>query len=244
LSAQTLPRLCLPLVAQGDVIGCITVVGRELGGAHGSMQKQFVVQLSEQVALSMSNAQLRLKLRQQSIIDPLTELYNRRYMDETLKRELQRAKRRKSQLSLILVDLDHFKRVNDTYGHDTGDDLLRRVGEVLRQGIRTVDIACRFGGEELVVILPDCDMNAAVQRAERLRVAVAAIELSGRALAHAVTASFGVSSTSDGNDEVESLLRAADQALYTAKQTGRNRVVPAGLRAATDDTGLPVPEPA
>jgi diguanylate cyclase (GGDEF)-like protein len=238
------PRLCLPLVAQGDVIGCITVFGNDLAGESGAMQKQFIIQLSEQVALSMSNAQLRLKLRQQSIIDPLTELYNRRYMDETLKREQQRAKRRQSQLSLILVDLDHFKRVNDTYGHDTGDKLLRKVGEVLRQGIRAVDIACRFGGEELVVILPDCDLAAAVQRAEMLRAAVAAIELSGKAMAHTVTASFGVASTSNGSDDAEALLRAADQALYTAKQTGRNRVVSALQTAATGSIGMQEPEAA
>lgn len=241
-SVQPLPRLCLPLVAQGDVIGCITVVGAELAGPDGAMQKQFVVQLSEQVALSMSNAQLRLKLRQQSIIDPLTELYNRRYMDETLKRELQRARRRQSNLSLVLIDLDHFKRVNDTYGHDIGDDLLRKVSDVLRQGIRAVDIACRFGGEELVVILPDCDLNAAVLRAEQLRVAVAAIELGGKALTHTVTASFGVSCSSNGNDDVELMLRAADQALYTAKQTGRNRVVSAGLQAPAEAAALAVPE--
>ncbi|MBJ7312525.1 diguanylate cyclase [Rugamonas sp. CCM 8940] len=245
------PRLCLPLVAQGDVIGCITVVGQELSGEVGAQRKQWIVQLAEQVALALSNVQLRLKLRQQSVIDPLTELYNRRYMDEVLKREQLRANRRQSPLSVILLDLDHFKRVNDTYGHDTGDLLLRKVGEVLRNSIRAVDVACRFGGEELVVILPDCDLAAAVQRAEAIRAAVAGIDIRAKGQLVTVTASIGVATSSGQSDEADALMRCADAALYTAKQSGRNRVVsalsteaPNGVTAAAERLESPQPRQA
>ena len=224
---QAVPRQCLPLVAQDEVVGCITVTGPELAGEGGEDLRRGILHLSEQVALSLSNVQLRLMLRRQSIIDPLTELYNRRYMDESLKRELARSQRKAAPLALVLVDLDHFKRVNDTHGHEAGDLLLRKVGQVLRNNVRACDIACRFGGEELVLVLPDCDLEAGMVRAEAVRLAIAAIEFGSKGVPCPVSASLGVASTVEHGDSAEALLRAADVALYTAKQTGRNRVVPA-----------------
>lgn len=214
------PRLCLPLVTQGDVIGCITIVGPELAA-----ESAWVEQLSEQVGLAFSNLQLRQTLRMQSIVDPLTELYNRRHMDEVLKRELARAERKGHTLSLVIVDLDHFKRVNDTYGHEAGDALLRRVGLLLRGSVRACDIACRFGGEELVLILPECELNDAMARAETIRRGIESIELSSNGQMLAVSASLGVATTADHPGGAEPLLHAADLALYRAKNEGRNRVV-------------------
>ncbi|QBE65974.1 diguanylate cyclase [Pseudoduganella lutea] len=176
-AGSRLPRICLPLVTQGNVIGFITAEGMALGQDDSATERTWILQLGEQVALALSNVQLRASLRHQSVIDPLTQLYNRRYLDETLKRELARAERRDVPLALIMLDLDHFKRVNDTFGHEAGDLLLRHVGRVLLQSIRGSDVACRYGGEELVVLLPDCTLEIAASRAERLRQDIRALNL-------------------------------------------------------------------
>ncbi len=153
-------RLCLPLVTQGEVLGCLTVTGEGL--AHGAEdQRAWIGQLAEQLGLALSNVRLRVSLRQQSIIDPLTQLYNRRYMDEVLKRELARSSRNGSPLSVLVLDLDHFKRINDTFGHEAGDAILRKVALTLRENIRSGDVACRMGGEEMVVLLPECGIENA-----------------------------------------------------------------------------------
>jgi diguanylate cyclase (GGDEF)-like protein len=233
-----MPRLCLPMVSQEEVIGSMTVLGHALAGPEGEAMQRWVGHLGGQVALALANVQLRLSLKRQSIIDPLTELYNRRYMDEVLIRELARAGRKGTAVSLILVDLDHFKRVNDTYGHDAGDLLLRKVGQVLRQSVRNCDVACRFGGEELVLILPECELAAALVRAEAVRVAVAAICISSKGEMLEVSASLGVASSGPHGDDAEALLRAADTALYAAKQGGRNRVVSASPPERPDSDAL------
>ena len=221
-------RLCIPLVTQGEVIGLIYFEGLAEDEASLKAQQQMLDRLTEQIALALSNVRLRETLRMQSIIDPLTGLFNRRYMDETLKRELGRTERKGLPLSLIVLDLDHFKRVNDTFGHDAGDLLLKSVANQVRDNIRESDLACRFGGEELVLILPECDLATALERAERIRVAIASIDLlhAGQRLA-APTASFGVSQFPLHGADATALLKAADQALYRAKHSGRNRVVEA-----------------
>lgn len=219
------PRMCLPLVSQGDVIGCLTVFGVALDGSSGSIDREQVVRLSEQIALSLSNVQLRLSLRRQSVVDPLTELYNRRFMDESLKREFARATRNSKPIAVVLVDLDHFKHVNDDFGHEAGDGLLREVGRLLRDNIRRGDVACRYGGEEMVLILPECDLENAIYRANQVRLAIEALAFSFQGRRVPATASFGVATTVEVPDATpESLLSFADKALYQAKRTGRNRV--------------------
>lgn len=216
-------RLCLPLVTQGDVVGCLTVTGPGL--AHGAEDRRaWIGQLAEQLGLALSNVRLRVSLRQQSIIDPLTQLYNRRYMDEVLKRELARADRNRAPVSVLVLDLDHFKRINDTYGHEAGDAILRKVAQTLRENIRSCDVACRMGGEEMVVLMPDCDTDNAARRADGLRLAIAAGDVLHDGQRIAATASIGVASYPAHGNNMRTLVHAADLALYEAKHGGRNCV--------------------
>lgn len=225
-------NLCVPLVTQGEVIGLLYLEGMDADAPTRRLQVALVTRIAEQVALALSNVRLRETLRRQSIIDPLTGLFNRRFMDETLHRELIRAERKGTCLSLLVLDLDHFKHLNDTYGHDAGDAVLKAVSHLIRQNVRESDLACRFGGEEIVVILPECDAAAAFDRSESIRRAIAALTVqhAGRTL-DVVTASLGVAVTSQHGTVAETLLRTADQALYQAKHGGRNRVVMASAGA-------------
>ena len=161
-------------------------------------------------------------LHQLAIRDPLTNLYNRRFMEETLEREWQRAQRRKSQLGIVMVDLDHFKRFNDTYGHDVGDALLRATAQFLVSQVRASDFVCRYGGEEFTLIFPEADLQAVANRMEKIRAGIVTLpEFSGRN----VTLSAGVAMYPAHDDHPAGLLKIADQALYRAKSSGRNRVV-------------------
>jgi diguanylate cyclase (GGDEF)-like protein len=166
-----------------------------------------------------------------SMRDPLTGLYNRRYLEETMGRELPRARRLGASVGVIVIDIDHFKRLNDTYGHDAGDFVLERTGELLRAATRGSDIACRFGGEEFAVILPGATLLVARNRAEAIRAALESlvIEFEGHSLGP-LTVSAGVASMPPHGQDWAYTMQQADRALYTAKQAGRNRVV-----AAVDD---------
>jgi diguanylate cyclase (GGDEF)-like protein len=166
------------------------------------------------------------KLQEQAISDPLTGLYNRRYLDEFLPRELARSGRSAVPVAVMLIDLDHFKRINDSSGHEAGDIALRAVGNLLRANVRGSDIACRFGGEEFALILPETDAEAALRRAEGIRAAISELDLKhgGKPLGK-MTASFGLAMFPDHAPDTDELLRVADVALYAAKGAGRNRVV-------------------
>ncbi len=166
-----------------------------------------------------------------SMRDPLTGLWNRRYLEETMGRELPRARRTNQPIGAVILDLDHFKLLNDTFGHDAGDFVLARVGDMLRHATRGSDIACRFGGEEFGLILPGASLEASRNKAEAIRSAVAAMRLDfeGEPLG-IITVSAGVSALPPGKQDWALVMRLADKALYTAKQAGRNRVI-----AATDD---------
>lgn len=166
------------------------------------------------------------RAHQLSMRDPLTGLYNRRYLDETISRELPRARRHGASIGLILVDLDHFKRLNDTHGHDAGDYVLSQMGELLRGKTRGSDIACRLGGEEFAVVLPGAAMEAARKRAEEIRQALAALslEFEGKPLGP-VTLSAGVAALQPHQSSWAQVMRNADAALYAAKQAGRDRVM-------------------
>lgn len=214
-------RLCLPMVTQGEVAGCLSVSGNALAQL-GDNGRAWIVQLAEQLGLALSNIRLRMSLRQQSIVDPLTQLYNRRYMDEALKRELARAARHGKPVSVLVLDLDHFKRINDTYGHEAGDAILRKVALTLRENIRACDVACRMGGEEMVLVLPECGSDDALQRAETLRLAVAAGEVIHNGQHISATASIGVASYPQHASTMTALVHSADLALYQAKHGGRN----------------------
>lgn len=165
-------------------------------------------------------AQALQTLREEAIRDPLTNLYNRRFLHDYLSRELVRAKRERIRVAVIMIDLDHFKRVNDTAGHSAGDDVLVQVAALLKRHIRGSDIACRFGGEEFTLVLPNATLQSARNRAEAIRLAVR--EESGYLMG--VTASLGVAIFPDAGEEPGALLRSADQALYQAKRRGRDQV--------------------
>lgn len=220
---------CVPLIAQSETLGLLHIRFPARAGPPGAAATESRLQLAttfaDQAALALANINLREVLKQQSLRDPLTGLNNRRFLEEALERELARAQRNKAPLALIMTDVDHFKRFNDTHGHEAGDAVLRKVAQTLRRNIRRSDMACRFGGEEFTVILPDSPLGAARERAELLREAVASLVLShaGQTLGP-VTMSFGVAVfPKDGGDSA-TLIEAADAALYRAKSEGRNRV--------------------
>ncbi len=162
-----------------------------------------------------------------AVTDPLTGLHNRRYMESHIATLMERAVERDRPLALLVVDIDHFKPVNDTYGHDAGDEVLREFARRLKTSVRGIDLACRFGGEEFVIVMPEADLGTASAVGERLRrlIAGAPFEVGGGAHALDITISVGIAVRAGGDDAPDALLRRADQALYRAKRDGRNRVV-------------------
>jgi len=226
------PTLCVPLTAHSETLGLLYIqngFGRsDFGNADDLMEskQQFAIAMAGQIALALANLRLSGKLRDQSIRDPLTGLFNRRYMEETLERELRRAIRNNESVALLMIDIDHFKQFNDTFGHPAGDTLLREFGSFLKQRTRGQDVACRFGGEEFVIILTSSSLEGASQRAEVLREELKhlAVQHVGQVLG-AVSISIGVSAYPNHGSGAEELLHVADQALYRAKSEGRDKVV-------------------
>jgi diguanylate cyclase (GGDEF)-like protein len=177
-------------------------------------------------------------LQEQAITDPLTGLLNRRYLREYLPRELTRVRRNGASLAVIMIDIDYFKRINDTFGHEAGDLVLRELGALLRSHIRASDLACRFGGEEFALVLPDASLEGAMQKAEAIRASVRGLDLKYRDQPLGpIAASFGVALFPLHADKPDSLLRAADEALYSAKGGGRDRVVVSETAATADIPG-------
>lgn len=233
--------VCLPLIANGEALGVLAIQENEIGARDPSSADQspawrpLATAAAEHIALALSNLSLRESLRVQAVRDPLTGLYNRRYMQEFLERELQRSRRQRHPLSVLMLDLDHFKRYNDRFGHAAGDDLLRTLGETLLHSIRSDDVACRYGGEEFVIVLPECPVVQATDRAQEIckRVRQASTPRPGE-VCDPVTVSIGVAACDDsGTNTVELLLKLADQALYQAKHDGRDRVVVAQSLSAS-----------
>jgi len=221
--------VCVPMMAQGEALGLLHLeanAGEDRdAGISGDTRQRLAVPVAEHLSLALANFTLRESLRNQSIRDPLTGLFNRRYMDEPLQRELARAGRNHSSVAVLAIDVDHFKAFNDAYGHPAGDALLTSLGALLRDRIRSEDIACRSGGEEFNVILPDCGRDAAVERADALRVAVKGLEVGVRGRSYGgVTISVGVALFPGNGADSGTLLHEADAALYRAKAGGRDRV--------------------
>jgi diguanylate cyclase (GGDEF)-like protein len=226
---------CAPLVAQGETLGVLHLrasaptPGGVSRPAFSASTQALTLTVAEHLALSLGNLKLQEALRHQAIRDPLTGLFNRRFMLETLERELYRMHRKKSSLGVIMVDLDHFKRFNDTFGHSGGDALLSALGRMLLDQVRKEDVACRYGGEEFTLILPEASLETTYERAEEVRRLVHGLNLEhhGQSLG-GITISLGVAVYPQHGDNPEALLRAADKALYQAKHAGRDRVVAAG----------------
>ncbi|MGE4354088.1 MAG: diguanylate cyclase [Oscillospiraceae bacterium] len=227
--------LCVPLVVNGQAIGIlhlnhVDIPGQDrqesAGLSYTDHKAQIVTTIAEHIALALSNLKLKETLRQMSIRDALTGLYNRRYMEESLERELILAGREDKPVGVIMIDIDHFKEFNDFSGHDGGDALLRELGGFLNQSTRGGDVVCRYGGEEFLVVLPGANRENAGQRAEKLRQGVKGLTVYhlGKPLARC-TLSLGVAAFPENGTTSETLLKAADNALYRAKDEGRDRVV-------------------
>ena len=233
--------LCVPILAQGEAFGILHFQGmdeRVIADSEISLATNF----ADQVGLAVANIRLREALRSQSIRDPLTGLYNRRYLDETLEREVRRAGRSDQAVSLLMLDIDHFKRFNDTNGHEAGDTVLRETSTLISASIRSEDIACRFGGEEFVVVLPSATAEVAQARAERLRLRLHDLcpLHQGRPLGR-VTASIGVAEFPRHGLTPKDLLTAADAALYQAKNGGRDLVMVAPIISPSESGASGVP---
>jgi diguanylate cyclase (GGDEF)-like protein/PAS domain S-box-containing protein len=244
---------CIPMIAQGETMGLLHLENHlcrlvNLPPAAQAFltesKERLAVTLAKQISLALASLNLREILRWQAIRDPLTGLFNRRYMEESLEREVLRVKRRGASLGVIMMDLDHFKRFNDTFGHKAGDAMLSALADVLKKHTRREDIVCRYGGEEFLVILPETSLELTRERAELLREVVSQLQLEylGQSLG-AITISLGVAAFPEHGSTGEEIILAADAALYHAKKKGRNRVVVAATSGpsrpeALEDPGL------
>lgn len=215
---------CIPIIAQSQAIGLLYLSAVQPGKL--TAEKQLLVgYLTEHISLALANLRLRETLHDQSIRDPLTGLYNRRYMEEFLTREIYRAIRKQLPVGMIMLDVDHFKRFNDTFGHDAGDTVLRELGRFLQNSIRNCDIACRYGGEEFILILPEANLENSCQRARQIHQRIRQLEiLHNGELLDRITTSMGVACFPNHGSTFEEVIRSADAALYQAKKLGRDRV--------------------
>ncbi len=230
-AASEHPCLCVPLVADGNAIAVLHLCATKATQFPPEMHR-LANTVAEQLSLAFGNLRLQETLRAGAERDPLTELYNRRHLEISLQRELARAQRHDYPVSAVMLDVDHFKNFNDSNGHEAGDVVLREVAQVLRRHTRAEDVACRWGGEEFLIILPACAIDDAYAKAEAIREAIAQLRISCRgATLPRVTASLGIACFPANGDRLEDLINSADTALYHAKASGRNTVV------ATDPPG-------
>jgi len=224
--------LCAPLTAGSKALGLIYIqepekLSRDLDYEMlASSDKQYILStIAKHSGLALANLKHRQHLGNQAVYDSLTGLFNRRYMEETLKRELSRVTRKKNPLGLIMADIDHFKRFNDSYGHAAGDALLRSLGSFLKEHVRREDIACRYGGEEFVLIMPESSLENTRMRAEQIREEIKQLRIWHHgSLINSVNVSMGVVVFSEHGNSAETLLESADKALYKAKRQGRDRI--------------------
>jgi len=225
--------ICIPLSGRDKTIGILHLQFETKTNIHEKnalqqlfeVREEIAVRMAEQYALSVANLRLQEKLRMESIIDPLTSLFNRRYLEKSLERESNRCKRRNKNLGVIMLDIDHFKTFNDKYGHKLGDEVLRQLGAYLQGMVRKEDIACRYGGEEFMLILPETTIEITAERANHI---CKSIHQHLKVMYHnkplTITASLGVAALEEQGPDISRMIEAADNALYQAKKNGRNQV--------------------
>lgn len=235
--------ICVPMSAQGETMGLLYLQSSATASGPAAQSDSHLEQLSammvDRLGIALANIRLRQTLRQQSIRDPLTRLFNRRYLAESLPRELALAEREGLPMAVLMFDVDRFKRFNDAYGHDLGDQVLHLIGDILLRQFRGSDIACRYGGEEFAVILARTDLPQAVAKAEELRADVRRLEIAHRDRAIGpVTISVGVAGYPRHGVSAAALIAAADQALYAAKRAGRDCVICSGDGAVPDSDAM------
>lgn len=219
--------LCLPMQAQGETIGLFSITIDNIEKTNRE-KVAFARRVGEQISLALANLNLQHRLREQSIRDPLTKVFNRRYLELTLERELKRAERKSEPLSVLVLDIDHFKKFNDTMGHEAGDTLLTQFAQLLENNVRKEDIVCRYGGEEFVIVLPMANIQMAMERAHKICEATRKLKVNSLDKSiSAVSVSIGVSAFPYHGKEGQSLIAAADAALYASKNNGRDRVTAA-----------------
>jgi len=225
----------VPIVHQGEFLGAMHMCEKTSGGEFSERDQRLIKVFAVQLGAAVKNA----KLYEQAITDGMTRLYLHKYFKQRLFDEVKRAARFNRSLALIMIDVDHFKKFNDTYGHQTGDEVLKRVAAIMRKAVRTHDLPVRYGGEEFALVLPETDMVGAMAVAERVRRAIEmdALEAGGKTIKF--TASLGVAVFPDSALEMEDLIKAADVALYKSKEHGRNRVTAA---EQLPDTGAEPPK--
>ncbi len=215
----------IPLVLRESSLGVIFLQEHQADREWTIDTTAFLGSLADQLSLAIENAELHEERERQAVTDPLTGVANRRHFNEIFWHEFERARRYSEPLSLILVDLDYLKRINDTLGHKAGDEAIKRVAEIMQASSRSVDLPARYGGEEFCLLLPNTDVDMAVQTAERLRKLINQCVIEG---CGALSASIGVASYPSHGEDSDTLFHRADEALYQAKQEGRNRVCVAG----------------
>jgi diguanylate cyclase (GGDEF)-like protein/PAS domain S-box-containing protein len=217
--------LCVPLTVGGRSLGLLSMMSTDSEGIIGEIAQQHAISVAEQTALVLGNLRLRQRLEDQAVHDSLTGLYNRRFFEETFRREHHRAARNGESLALILMDVDRLKTFNDDHGHAAGDEVLRASASVMASAIRREDAACRIGGDEFVILLPNASADEAMDKAEEIRAEIGRLNLSrGERLLEPVTLSVGVAVFPEDGLQIEDLMAAADEALHQAKETGRNQV--------------------
>lgn len=243
--------ICSPMIAQGETLGvlhlrcraeenaCEMIVGEDASGHMNNLAMTF----SGHVALALVNLRLSESLRDQAVRDGLTNVFNRRFMEESLVREIAKAKRSLSPLSVVMLDLDYFKQFNDEFGHEAGDVMLQKFADLMRASFREADVVCRYGGDEFVLMLPGASLDFARARTEQMQESLrgTTIQYRGRIL-RALTMSAGLATLPDHGLTGEELLNAADKALYCAKNEGRDRLViaePLGNEAALAEEATP-----
>jgi len=223
----------LPLINKGQIVGSLHLGARDLSRYHSEYRYDYLERMASLLAVCIENCVIQENLAYLSSTDTLTKLNNRHSFDLEINLALQRANRQKHHLSLLFLDIDHFKRVNDNYGHSGGDAILKSFADILKQQLRNTDFLARFGGEEFAILLPDCDAQQAQQIANNLREKVAQYPFDTNGYgAIQISTSIGISSyffdqnnTQDFTELGFRLLKRSDEALYQAKQTGRNKIV-------------------
>lgn len=238
IESEDVSFVCVPLMAQNDVFGLLYLeTSAQNQYLNDENERLLINAFAELTALALANVRLRDNLRHQSIRDPLTGLYNRRYLEDFLFKQIHQAERNKAPFSILMLDLDHFKKINDTFGHDAGDAALKEVGKILQHDIRVGDIATRYGGEEFIIMFYNIDLESTMTRADKIREDVARIQLKyGAQQIGQVTISIGLACYPSDGVTSNDLIEAADKALYHAKKTGRNKIVVYSDINAADNT--------
>lgn len=213
----------VPLISHGQIIGYISIYN-DLPDLYSSRDADLALTFASEAAIAFENANLFEQLQKMATLDGLTEIYNRRYFFELAEIELRRTRRYQKNLSLVMLDIDNFKRVNDEFGHSYGDKVLQKISQCMREEMRDLDLVGRYGGEEFIILLPETSLEDALEAAERLRKAIegnSEINPQGQSI---VTVSLGVAGLEGDTRTFDDLIQQADKALYRAKQAGKNQV--------------------